>query len=36
MDLKELVSAKRRYWNSSATRSVGFRRDMLEKLELRS
>lgn len=33
MDLKELVSAQRRYWNSGATRSVGFRRDMLEKLE---
>ncbi|MTS91760.1 aldehyde dehydrogenase family protein [Pseudoflavonifractor sp. BIOML-A4] len=33
MDLKELVSAQRRYWNSGATRSGGFRRDMLEKLE---
>ncbi|MTR32210.1 aldehyde dehydrogenase family protein [Pseudoflavonifractor sp. BIOML-A14] len=33
MDLKELVSAQRRYWNSGATRSVGFRRDMREKLE---
>ena len=33
MDLKGLVSAQRRYWNSGATRSVGFRRDMLEKLE---
>ena len=31
--MKELVSAQRRYWNSGATRSVGFRRDMLEKLE---
>lgn len=33
MDFKELVSAQRRYWNSGATRSLAFRKDMLERLE---